>query len=83
MDSIYGFQSNIVVVRSLFPRSFLRAFDFFFHPSALQCQRSANPNISAIKVSRSSMIVQSSGTILLSKGRNGEDEAYDVTGHLH
>ena len=29
------------------------------------------------------MIVQSSGTILLSKGRNGEDEAYDVTSHLH
>ena len=29
------------------------------------------------------MIVQSSGTILLLKGRNGEDEAYDVTSHLH
>ena len=32
VDSIYGFQSNIVVVRSLFPRSFLREFDFFFSP---------------------------------------------------
>ena len=33
VDSIYGFQSNIVVVWSLFPRSFLREIEaIFFHP---------------------------------------------------
>ena len=85
MDSINGFQSKIVVVSSLFLRSFLREIEAVFFSSLCSriCSNSVSDRQIQIQVSRSSMIIHSSGTTLLPSGRNEKYEAYDVTGHLH